>query len=321
MAPTLYRWLWLSPLVTVPTMMLLALSFSFFYDPGFQMIWDGVSWYHPDWDLAKKGSTLIPFLGASLWHLILLFPALNKKSEFIRWHGWQALLLAGVRTAVPLVFGLAFGFQFVLFGFNLGFEFETSLLFVPALIPIWLFGTLWYQRQAARGDCSLMRWFGRAEALPFPGSAREKRTVRRRQAEQIWALLLVAFVFLIVGEGILKQVYRVRPVNLTIRQFDDLRLRGFWLRNWSLQQPIDFTLLALGGIVLVGASVSLLNYRASLVGTPLAAGLVLLVIGMLRLDAAYPDTFVDYVPTVLGVVLLFLGVGLWRSFSNRQLCQ
>ena len=129
-----YWWLWLSPLVTIPTLTILMLMFSLFYGPG-------------------RGLICIAVLGSALWHLILLFPALNKKSEFVRWHGRQALFLAGVRTAVPLVFGLVFGAE------------DEALLFIPVLIAVWFFGTLWGQLQAARGKCSLMRWFGRAEAL------------------------------------------------------------------------------------------------------------------------------------------------------------
>jgi hypothetical protein len=97
---------------------------------------------------------MVAVLGSALWHLVLLRPASNKDSQFVRWHGRQALLLAGVRTAVPLLFVLVFGNTYVM------------LLSIPILIPVWFFGTLWGQLQAARGDCSLMRWFGHALALP-----------------------------------------------------------------------------------------------------------------------------------------------------------
>jgi tetratricopeptide (TPR) repeat protein len=101
---------------------------------------------------------LIGVLGSALWHLILLYPALRDDSEFVRWHARQALLLAGVRTAVPLVLGLAG-------------DVDGVCLAVLTLIPIYLVGNLWGGRQAMRGDCSLMRRFGRAEALPPPEPA------------------------------------------------------------------------------------------------------------------------------------------------------
>ncbi len=146
-----YWWLWLSPLVTVPLCAFLVLA-----ESGYDLVcgspWDPGC----DRDLAGRVNILIAVLGSSLAHLILFAPALNRKSEFVRWHGRQALLLAGLRTAVPLTFGLAFG------------EKGITLLFTPFLIAVWLFGTLLGQLQAARGGCSLARWAGRAGALPPP---------------------------------------------------------------------------------------------------------------------------------------------------------
>jgi hypothetical protein len=114
-------------------------------EPGHELICTE-GWRNCNRELAVRVTILVVVLGSALWHLVLLIPARNKESAFVRWHGRQALLLAGVRTAVPLVLGLAF-------------EDSTGvLLSIPVLIIIWLFGTLWGQRQAARGDCSLMRW-------------------------------------------------------------------------------------------------------------------------------------------------------------------
>ena len=167
-----YWWLWLSPMVTIPSLILLMLSFYLFYDSGYEIICGGTR-VNCDYDMAERVNILIAVLGSALWHLILLFPALNKESEFVRWHGRQALLLAGVRTAVPLVFGLLFGFE------------EEALLFTPVLIAVWFFGTLWGQIQAARGDCSLMRWLGRAEALPSPERAAEPVQTAKLKPAQI----------------------------------------------------------------------------------------------------------------------------------------
>jgi uncharacterized membrane protein len=123
-----YRWLWLSPFVTIPTLVYI---------------------YMDSWDLG------LAILGSALWHLILLVPSFDKNSEFVRWHGRQALLLAGLRTIIPLSLALIYG--------------ETgAMISILILIAIWLGGTLWGQGQAKRGDCSLMRWFGREEALPRP---------------------------------------------------------------------------------------------------------------------------------------------------------
>ena len=143
-----YWWLWLSPLLTIPALVVIYLS-----EPGRELICGG-TWLGCDRTTAKRLNTLIAILGSALWHLILLFPARNKESELIRWHGKQALLLAGVRTAVP---------------FLLVFAVENSLerwgVAIPSLIIIWFVGTLWGQLEAAVGKCTLMRWFGQEEQL------------------------------------------------------------------------------------------------------------------------------------------------------------
>jgi len=153
-----YWWLWLSPLLTVPSALFLV-----GLDPGRAWICGG-NWRNCDYSLAGRVSGMVAVLGSALWHLVLLRPASNKDSQFVRWHGRQALLLAGVRTAVPLVFVLVFEYT------------NETLLFIPVLIAVWFFGTLWGQPQATRGDCSLMRWFGRAAALPSPETTTEGTT-------------------------------------------------------------------------------------------------------------------------------------------------
>ena len=149
-----YGWLWGSPFLTVLSVIFISLS-----DPGYQLICDG-NWRSCDHDLAQQVSFLIGVSGAALWHLVLLIPAFAGQSEFVRWHGWQALLLAGIRTAVPVLF-----LTFVIITRE-----DTDILLwtVPILIVIWLFGTLWGQWQAARGDCALMRWAGHGAGLPLP---------------------------------------------------------------------------------------------------------------------------------------------------------
>jgi tetratricopeptide (TPR) repeat protein len=119
-----YVWLWVSPIFTIPSLMFLLVS----------------------------GVVPIAVLGSALWHLILLYPALKDESDFVRWHGRQALLLAGVRTAVPLYCGLSWGT-------------DGIWLAIFALVPIYFVGNIWSQRQATRGHCSLMRRFGLAQEL------------------------------------------------------------------------------------------------------------------------------------------------------------
>ena len=139
-ARKLYQWLWLSPMATVPTLCAVFLKYS---------------------DRAEQMSVLVAIVASSLWHLVLLIPAFGKEHAFIRWHGRQALVLAAIRTAVPVFFVLSSGY------------FLDLLKAVPVLIIVWFVGTLWGQRQAARGDCSLMRWFGQGALLPALQGANE----------------------------------------------------------------------------------------------------------------------------------------------------
>jgi len=134
-----YWWLWLSPLITVPLFIFFLLS-----DPGYALVCRG-AWRNCNWHLISRLTNLLAILGSAFPHLILLIPARNKENKFIRWHGRQMLLLASVRTAIPITFGLILG------------DAISALLFIPVLIAFWFFSTLWGHRQAGRGDCSLMR--------------------------------------------------------------------------------------------------------------------------------------------------------------------
>jgi hypothetical protein len=146
-----YRWLWLSPFLTVPTAIYIDVQVQ---DLFFDLLCPS-GWGDCNWGLVDRLALSMAILVSALWHLILLIPALDKESEFVRWHGRQALILAGVRTAVPL-------------GLVLAMESNGLLLAVPLLIIIWLAGNMWSQNQAKRGDCSLARRFGHEEALPPP---------------------------------------------------------------------------------------------------------------------------------------------------------
>lgn len=163
-----YWWLWLSPLLTIPTLVVIFLA-----QPGKELICGG-TWVRCDRTMEEQVSSLIAILCSAIWHLILLIPARNKESEFIRWHGRQALLLAGVRTVVPLV--LVFAVEDSL---------ERWLLAIPALIVIWFGGTLWGQRQAIYGNCSLMRWSGQEEQLSILREADPETQHRKQDAEAL----------------------------------------------------------------------------------------------------------------------------------------
>jgi len=148
-ARKLYRWLWWSPLITVPTLAFLMIS-DFFW-PVSGIVCRDCSY------ASRYGFTIvISVILSSFWHLNLLIPALNKESEFVRWHSRQALILAGVRTVVPI-------FLVLLVDDELG-----VLYSIPFLFLIWLIGNIWGQGQARKGDCSLMRWFGHEDALAGP---------------------------------------------------------------------------------------------------------------------------------------------------------
>jgi hypothetical protein len=161
-----YFWLWFSPLLTIPTLRIVYVAVNPY---TFNLVCSQGCYY--DTLFTLNGLIAIGF--SSLWHLVLLIPSLNKDSQFVRWHGRQAMILAGVRTAIPLIFVLSFGHS------------NYSYLSILLLIPIWFFGTLWGQRQAARGDCSLMRWTGNADLLPGPPLDEEVDEYGKLQTETL----------------------------------------------------------------------------------------------------------------------------------------
>ena len=143
-----YLWLWFSPLFTLPTLAVIA-----FIDPGRSWICRE-GWSSCDSELATRVTILVAIFVSALWHLIILVPSLNRKEIFVRWHGYQMLLLAGLRTLIPATI--------------LGFYVTDGCVLISfvLLVVVWLFGTRWGQTQAARGECSLMRWMGQGVLLP-----------------------------------------------------------------------------------------------------------------------------------------------------------
>ena len=127
-----YWWLWLSPLLTVPTIIGIVLPRLFSSDSDHIL--------------------LIAVLGSGIWHLVLLIPAFDPRNEFVRWHGRQALILAGIRTAIPAGY-ITYASDASSTLSELGWMFLT-------LIVVWFAGTLWGQIQASHGDCALMQWTG-----------------------------------------------------------------------------------------------------------------------------------------------------------------
>lgn len=134
-----YAWLWASPILTIPTLFLISLFTSIAFENQ------------------NDVQVVLSVLGPATWHLVLLIPALFGKSEFIRWHGRQALLIAGIRTTVAML-----SFVFISY-FWLG---------SAVLVGIWLGGNLWGMSQVRRGDCALMRWTGHSTNLPLRPSER-----------------------------------------------------------------------------------------------------------------------------------------------------
>jgi len=141
-----YWWLWLSPLLTIPTWVAVLII-----QPDYDILCAGPG--RCDYSLSEQVSLIVAVIISSLWHLILLKPISDKSKPFIRWHGQQALTLAGLRTSAALFFAAVFGFDW---GFLLAF---------PTLIFIWFLGTIIGQYQASKGRCSLAGWLGRGDEL------------------------------------------------------------------------------------------------------------------------------------------------------------
>jgi len=159
-----YWWLWLSPLLTVPTLLLI-------YGIVSALVRALAGPSRLSYEIVERAAILTAVLGSAAWHLLLLAPVRDKKSTFVRWHGRQALMLAGVRSAIPVMLGLLMGGN-------------GALLSIPILLIIWFGGTLWGHLQAARGKCSLMQRFGQ-KALSTLREAGEEIQSREQAAEML----------------------------------------------------------------------------------------------------------------------------------------
>ncbi len=109
LAKSAYNWLRISPLFTITTLYIVAslgIGESICYIDLSLCDYHGFGFYIT---IAGYINIGLGVLVSACWHLILLQYANNKDSEFVRRHGKQALIYAGVRTAVAL-FGVVADF-------------------------------------------------------------------------------------------------------------------------------------------------------------------------------------------------------------------
>ncbi|HET7145380.1 MAG TPA: hypothetical protein VFI68_15270, partial [Anaerolineales bacterium] len=130
-----YSWLRISPILTVGT-------FFFLLTAGID---EGIA-----------------VLGSALWHLLLLQFINNRKSDFVRWHGLQAALIAGIRTLIPIAFLIIDSISR-----SGGYFFCWT---IPVLIIVWAVATPWGNKQVEVGECTLARWMGNNVIPPLDDS-------------------------------------------------------------------------------------------------------------------------------------------------------
>jgi len=118
-----YTWLFLSPFLTVPTMIVATLNL------------DGHSSINQ-----RVFAALIPLI----FHLPILFK-LDTKNAFVYRHTQQALLLVALRAGMASL------------AFSIGRHGEEAWLFLLGNGALWLFGTTWARNQAIRGKCWIMK--------------------------------------------------------------------------------------------------------------------------------------------------------------------
>jgi ABC-type multidrug transport system fused ATPase/permease subunit len=92
-----YNWLRASPFLTIPTLLLISSL-----DLGESFCDNFLS--ACNYEFVSYINYTFGVLGSALWHAAILFQyANNKDSAFVRRHGQQALIYAGIRTAVPVI--------------------------------------------------------------------------------------------------------------------------------------------------------------------------------------------------------------------------
>jgi hypothetical protein len=127
LARAAYNWLRVSPIVTVLTLFMIVSMDIAQYICGDYWSWESAS--RCDYQTAENINFAFGVLSSALWHLVLLQYANNKDSEFVRKHGRQALIYAGIRTAIPL--------GAVVLNFLTGESGLFSCLAIGALLILW----------------------------------------------------------------------------------------------------------------------------------------------------------------------------------------
>ncbi|MDP1548063.1 MAG: hypothetical protein Q8L87_18790 [Anaerolineales bacterium] len=126
LARSAYSWLRVSPIVTVTT-------FFFIVGMGIGSTICSTPSLTCRGEIADSLNFIFGVLGSALWHLVLLQYVNNKDSAFVRKHGQQALIYAGIRTAVPL--------GAVILDFIAGASGAFACWSIPVLIILWFFQT------------------------------------------------------------------------------------------------------------------------------------------------------------------------------------
>lgn len=161
-ASDMYRWLRISPIFTVFSMVYL-----WWTESGYDILCRGL--FRCDDDLWEWIPIASAIMLPSLWHIVLLVQVLGQKRAFARWHGWQALMLAGIRTAIPLCFVLAdlwIRTNDARNGIYRSGYHDIYRGAFPFLFIAYFVGNTWGQTQALAGDCWLMRIRGLEKELP-----------------------------------------------------------------------------------------------------------------------------------------------------------
>ncbi|WKZ38637.1 MAG: hypothetical protein QY328_10255 [Anaerolineales bacterium] len=124
LAKAAYNWLRISPVVTIPTLLFIVgmnIASTFCLEYGLNVCNSQTS---------DAINYTFGVLGSALWHLVLLQYANNKDSGFVRKHGQQAAIYAGIRTAIPL--------GGVILSYFAGASIMLICLVVGLLVILWL---------------------------------------------------------------------------------------------------------------------------------------------------------------------------------------
>jgi hypothetical protein len=128
-----YNWLFWSPFITVPFMVVIILI---------------TNWRASNLGWAIKVS--VPAIA----HIVLLI-AITSSNQYVKRHGQQAAILVGARMVSTIL----------LIGFTRA---DSVFLWILVNGFMWLRGTTWGRSQVKRGDCWLMRYLTETVDLPRP---------------------------------------------------------------------------------------------------------------------------------------------------------